>query len=145
MLSRFRVVVLLMALAIGLVSATPTFAAKPCGGGKGGGATAGGGTLTLVLLNSTDGLPHWGQNVTFNVSTTATTEPNVSLNCYQNGKLVYGAVAGFYASYPWPGTQIMNLASASWTGGGATCTATLYAISGSSTVNLATLNFQVYP
>src|SRR5438552_380709 len=86
--------------------------------------------LSLTLLNSTDTLAHWGQQVTFNVSTTATTEPNVSLNCYQNGSLVYGAVAGFYPSYPWPWTQIFTLSSPSWTAGGADCTATLYYFSG---------------
>jgi hypothetical protein len=101
-------------------------------------------SLSLVLLNSTDGLPHWGQQVTFNVSTTATTQPNVSLDCYQNGTLVYGAVAGFYASYPWQGSQIFTLSSPSWTGGAASCTAALYYFSGKKTITLTTLNFQVY-
>jgi hypothetical protein len=101
-------------------------------------------SLTLVPLNSTDGLPHWGQQVTFNVSTTATTQPNVSLNCYQNGVLVYGAVAGFYPSYPWPWTQIFTLSSPSWTSGGANCTAALYYFSGTKTVTLTTMNIQVY-
>jgi hypothetical protein len=101
-------------------------------------------SLSPVLLNSTDGLPHWGQQVTFNVSTTATTEPNVSLNCYQNGSLVYGAVAGFYPSYPWPWTQIFTLSSPSWTSGAADCTASLYYFSGKKTVTLATLRFGVY-
>src|SRR5437867_1199361 len=58
-------------------------------------------SLKLVLLNSTDGLPHYGQQVTFSVSTTATTEPHVSLTCSQNGVVVYRNDAGFYASYPW--------------------------------------------
>src|SRR5712692_7904600 len=58
------------------------------------GVTTSTSSLNLVPLNSTDGSAHWGQQVTFNVSTTATTEPNVSLNCYQSGALVYGAVAG---------------------------------------------------
>ena len=101
-------------------------------------------SLGLVLLNSTDGLPHWGQQVTFNVSTTATTQPNVSLNCYQNGVLVYGAVAGFYPSYPWPWTQVFTLSSPSWTGGGANCTASLYYFSGKKTITLATMSVQVY-
>jgi hypothetical protein len=101
-------------------------------------------SLPLVLLNSTDGLPHYGQSVTFQVSTTATAQPNVSLDCYQGGSLVYGAVSGFYASYPWPGTQDFPLASPSWTGGPASCTASLYYFSGKKTVTLTTLNFQVY-
>ena len=97
--------------------------------------------LSLVLLNSTDSVAHWGQQVTFNVSTTATTEPNVSLNCYQNGGLVYGAVAGFYPSYPWPWTQTFMLSSPSWTSGAANCTASLYYFGGKKTITLATLNF----
>lgn len=105
---------------------------------------AGSSTLKLVLVNSTDGLPHYGQSVTFQVSTSATTQPNVALKCYQGGALVYSAEAGFYAGYPWPGTQVMPLASPSWTGGGASCTASLYYFAGKKTVTLTSLNFQVY-
>jgi len=100
-------------------------------------------SLTLVLVNSTDGLAHYGQQVTFNVSTNATTQPNVSVDCYQNGALVYGAVAGFYAGYPWPWTQVFTLSSPSWTGGAASCTAALYYFSGKKTVTLTTLNVPV--
>lgn len=100
-------------------------------------------SLALVLVNSTDGVPHWGQTVTFHVSTTATSQPNVSLNCSQNGTLVYSAVSGFYASYPWPGTQNFVLSSPSWTSGAASCTAKLYYFGGKKTVTLTTLNFAV--
>jgi hypothetical protein len=113
-------------------------------GGTAGGGTSGSSSLSLVLLNSTDGLPHWGQNVTFNVSTTATNEPYVSLECWQNGTVVYGASAGFFPGYPWPGSQIFPLSSPSWTGGGASCAAKLYYVSGKRTITLNTLNFQVY-
>ncbi len=108
------------------------------------GPSSGTSSLALVLVNSTDGLPHYGQQVTFKVSTTATTLPNVSLDCYQNGVLVYGAVAGFYPSYPWPWNQIFILSSPSWTGGAANCTAALYYFSGKKTITLTTLNFLVY-
>ena len=118
--------------------------ALPEGGKPGGGGTATGGGLSLVLLDSTDGVAHWGKQVTFTVSTTATTEPNVSLTCKQNGVVVYGAVTGFYASYPWPWTRHMTLSSQSWTGGAADCVAKLYYFSGSSTVNLASLPVKVY-
>ena len=101
-------------------------------------------SFRLVLLNSTDGLPHYGQSVTFGVSTTATSYPDVSLNCYQNGLLVYGAMAGFYSSYPWPGSQIMPLSSPSWTGGAASCTANLWYLNGRKDVTLTTLSFAVY-
>ncbi len=101
-------------------------------------------SLSLVLLNSTDGLPHWGQSVTFTVSTTATTQPNVSMTCYQNGTLVFGAEAGFYAGYPWPDSQTFVLSSPSWIGGAANCTAALYYFSGKKTVTLTTMTIQVY-
>lgn len=119
---------------------------KPSGGG--GGTTGGGSSsleLRMVTDNGGDGGPNWGDVVTFNISTTATTEPNVSLTCSQNGVVVYGAVAGFYASYPWPWTQIMTLSSNSWTGGGADCVAKLYYISGTSTVDLTSKNITVAP
>ena len=45
--------------------------------------------------------PSWGDQVTFNVSTTATDRPTVRLHCYQNGNLVYTFSAGFFAGYPW--------------------------------------------
>jgi hypothetical protein len=112
--------------------------------GRGGKSSSGSSSLALVVLNSSDGLPHHGGQVTFKVSTTATTQPNVSLDCYQNGALVYGAVAGFYPSYPWPWDQIFTLSSPSWTGGAANCTAALYYFSGRKTVTLTTLNFQAY-
>ncbi len=134
---------------VGLLATSVLFSVSVLGAAA---VTAGGGghpqstnsSLSLVLLNSADGLAHWGQQVTFNVSTTATTEPNVSLNCYQTGVLVYGAVAGFYPSYPWPWTQIFTLSSPSWTSGAADCTATLYYFSGRKTVTLATLSFGAY-
>ena len=115
------------------------------GGGKGGGGTTSGGsgTLTLVMVtdNNGDGLPNWSDQITWNVSTTATTEPNVSVSCSQNGVVVYSASAGYYPGYPWPGTQIMTLRSQSWTGGAADCVAKLYYFSGTSTIYLTSMNF----
>ena len=108
------------------------------------GSTSGTSSLSLVLLNSTDGLAHWGQEVTFHVATSATTEPYVSLDCYQNGALVYGAMAGFFPSYPWPGSQIFPLASPSWSGGAASCTAKLYYFNGRKNITLTSLNIPVH-
>ena len=119
--------------------------AKGSGGSrKGGGTTTtGGGSLSLVMVADVngDGLPNWGDTVTFNISTTATDQPNVSLTCSQNGVVVYGAVAGFYDSYPWPWTKNMSLASQSWTGGAADCVAKLYYFSGTDTINLTSITF----
>jgi hypothetical protein len=136
------VAVLLLAFS-GVASAAKGGAGGSGGGGKGGKPTSGSSSLTLVTLNSTDGLPHWGQQITFNVSTTATTEPHVNVSCSQNGAVVYGAATGYYASYPWPWTQTMTLSSQTWTGGAADCTAVLQAYSGTSVTTLTTLGFHV--
>jgi hypothetical protein len=112
------------------------------GGGKGGGGTTGGGSLTLVMYtdNNGDGAPNWGDTITFNVSTSATTEPTVEVLCSQNGVGVYGATAGFYDSYPWPWTKFMTLSSTAWSSGAADCTATLFPLGARSTV-LARVSF----
>ena len=106
------------------------------------GGTTSTSSLNLVLLNSTDGSAHWGQSVTFTVSTTATTYPSVDLKCYQNGAVVMTWSAGFYPSYLW--TKDVTLSSPSWTGGAASCTATLDYSNGKTVITLATLPFQVY-
>jgi len=113
------------------------------GGGKPGGSTGGTGTLTFSMVtdSNANGLPNWGDQVTFTVATTATTEPHVNLTCSQNGGVVYSASTGYYEGYPWPGTQIMTLQSQSWTGGSASCIAKLYYFSGTSTTNLTSISF----
>jgi hypothetical protein len=131
-------VVILVTSWSGINSLVPVASKHPARGGNG--STS---NLSLVLLNSTDGLPHYGQQVTFTVSTTATTEPHVSLLCSQNGVVVYRNDAGYYASYPWPWNQTMTLSAYAWTSGGASCAAVLYYFSGAKTVNAFTLNFQV--
>jgi hypothetical protein len=122
--------------------------ARGSGGGKPkpGGGTGGSGSLTLVMVNDVnrDGQPNWGDTVTFNISTSATTEPNVSLTCSQNGKVVYGATGGFYDGYPWPWTKNMTLSSSSWTGGAASCVAKLYYFSGTSQIDLGSTSFTAY-
>jgi hypothetical protein len=108
------------------------------------GTPGSGSSLKLVLMNSSDGLPHYGQNVTFSVSTSATTQPYVRLNCYQGSAWVYTSSVGYFASWPWE--QYFTLASGNWTSGAANCTATLYAVSSrNKEQDLATLSFYVYP
>jgi len=124
------------------VSASPGMAAKAAGGSRGGGDTSSL-KLTVVYDANGDGSPNYSDSVTFIVSTGATTEPYVSLNCYQNGTLVYGAMAGFFAGYPWPESQTFPLSSPSWTGGAASCTATLYYFNGRKNITLKTLNVSV--
>lgn len=117
--ARFALVAAVAALF--LASAPAANAAR---GGKGGKPSGGGtGTISLVLLNSSDGLAHWGQKVTFNVSTTATSEPWVGLKCYQNGAQVSEGWEGFFAGSL--DDQVFGLYSGAWSGGAADCTATL--------------------
>ena len=145
----FRIAVLAAAVcALALVPAA--FAAKGGGGGGGGGkphggggTTGGTGSLTLRMVDPADTVANWGDQITWDVSTTATTQPNVDVTCKQNGVVVYGASAGFYAGYPWPWTQIMTLSSQAWSGGSADCVGRLYYISGTSTVTLASKSFTV--
>ena len=130
---------LISVLVIGLIAGT-ALAGKPTG--SGGGKAAGGGNLALVMVTDANGngLPNWGDQVTFNVSTTATDRPTVRLHCYQDGNLVYTFSAGFFAAYPW--TTVYGLSSQSWTGGAADCTASLiYSRSSGRIVTLATLDF----
>ncbi|TMD51260.1 MAG: hypothetical protein E6I83_10770 [Chloroflexi bacterium] len=136
------IIALIFSFAFLILDGSDAFAAAHGGGGRKSAAT---GTVGLVLLNSTDGVAHWGQQVTFNVSTTATTEPHVGLKCSQSSVVVYSAQSGYYASYPWPWTQVMTLSSSAWTSGSAACIATLYYFSGTSSVTLATLSFNAYP
>jgi len=139
--ARFTFIAGLLVLALAVAPAS--FAGK--GGGKsGGGTTSGGGgsSLSLVLMNSTDGLPHYGQQVTFSVSTTATARPYVNLDCTQNGALAYSNQVGYYPGYPW--VQYFVLSSSYWTGGDASCTARLTTWNGRSWSTITSISFHVY-
>lgn len=138
---------LIAALSLSLVAGS-AFAGKGGGaagtGGKhGGGTTTYSGSFSLVLLNSTDGVPHYGQQITYNVTSNA---PYyfVETDCSQAGIVVYQQVAGFYVGWPW--SKVFTLQSAAWTGGAADCTAVLYSSQsdGSNRQNLATMGFHVY-
>jgi hypothetical protein len=129
-------------LAIVCLLAAPASAGKPSGGGgKGGGKPPGGGSssLTLKMVDPSDTVVNYGDVITFNVSTTATSRPAVSLECKQGGTVVYTASAGFYPEWPW--SKEFTLRSGAWTGGAADCSARLYSTSadGLQTTTLATL------
>ena len=112
--------------------------------GKGKGApTAPSGTIKVVPLSpSTDGLLHYGQQVTFDVYTSATAYPWVLLECSQNGSLVYRHQNGIF---PTSLMQVFTLGlTPAWTGGAADCTAYLQKRDSRKTQTLATLNFHVY-
>jgi hypothetical protein len=131
------------AAALCLVLVPAALAAK---GGGGGSTTSSTSTITgpvLVYDANGNGLPNWNDTVTFNVSTTATTQPYVNLLCYQNGVSVYNSWRGYF-----PGSLDTNwnfeLSSGEWTSGAASCTANLdMYVSSTRYKVLASLSFHV--
>ena len=125
------------ALVVALVLAPAALAGK----GRGGGNTGPTGSFSLVLLNSTDGLPHYGQDVTFNVTSNAY-HPMVTLTCYQAGVSVKNQSVGFYPGWPW--SQVFPLSSyrAWWSRGFGN--AKLYYQTKRGDKILATMSFHVY-
>jgi hypothetical protein len=131
------------AIVLALALVPVALAGKGQGGNKGGGSTTSSGNISLVLLNSTDGLPHFRQQVTFNISTTAS-QPYVDATCYQNGAVVYDEWHGM-----WPGAMFGTTftlgPTQSWSGGDADCTARIvvWATNGKQIV-LGSMTFHVY-
>ena len=115
-----------------------TLAGKPTssggGGHKGGGGTTSGGTGTITLHNplvvdrNGNGTPNWNDVVTFDISTSAS-QPWVKLVCKQSGTVVAQGIAGYFDGAL--GGRDFGLASPSWSGGAADCTAYLQSYSGS--------------
>ena len=131
---------------IGVYTAVALIAAAlvPVGLASNAGAKKSGSSLSLVVLdssgNAASSAAQWGDQVTFDVSTTAA-NPAVELDCYQSGVLVYRGVQGMGPSYP---KQPFILSSTMWTGGAADCMATLYDMNkNGSNSTLATLGFSV--
>jgi hypothetical protein len=114
-----------LVLALALVPAA--LAAKGGGGPKGGGGTSGSSSIKLAPLvvdRNSDGLTNFLDVVTFNVSTTATTEPYVNLLCYQNGVLVLNGWQGYFDG-ALNSSRDFGLGSGAWQSGAADCTAYL--------------------
>jgi hypothetical protein len=124
-----RQFLLVVALVLVLALAPIAFAAKGGGGGHkpGGGGSGGTGTISLasplVYDANGNGLPNWGDTVSFNVSTTATTQPYVDLQCFQNGVLVAEGWRGYFDGSL--DTRDFGLSAPQWTSGAADCTAYL--------------------
>ena len=117
--------------------------ATPTARGGNGGGTGGTSSLTPVMVDDANlnGLPNYGDKLTFTLSTTATS-PFVSVNCYQGQAWVFAASVGYFDAYPW--AKEFTLAANSWPNGAADCTATLYTTKdGRRTTTLATLAFHV--
>jgi hypothetical protein len=136
-----------IALAVAVLVALAVVPAAFAGKGKpgGGGGSTSGSSISLVLTtdNNGNGAANWGDTVTYNVSSSATSAPSVKTTCYQNGVAVLWATASFYAGNPFSYMDYISLQSGMWTGGPADCTAVMYYTSGKRTVTLATLNYHV--
>jgi hypothetical protein len=134
----------LTAVVFGLVGGAIGWAAfaAPHNGGGGKGSN---GTISLVLSTdvNSDGLPNWGDTITYSVSTTATSAPSVKTACTQNGSVVLHADSSFYAGNPFAYTNYVPLKSGAWINGAADCTATMYYNSHNKQVTLATLSYHV--
>jgi hypothetical protein len=131
---------------IGLYAAVALVAAAlvPVALGSSAGGKKSGASLSLVVLDSSGNAastaPHWGDQVTFDVSTDVA-YPSVELDCFQNGVWVYEQIVGFYPTFV---DQTFTLKSFYWTGGAADCTATLYTTNkNGSRTTLSTLSFAV--
>lgn len=134
---RIAQAVQLAALVLALALVPVALAAK---GGNGKGADPS--SINLVMVNDLtgNGSPSWGDTVTFDVSSTATSSPYVNLSCDQGGTLVVSG-DGFFGSGGWG--QYMTLRSTLWSSGAADCTANAYYFDGKKTVTFATLPFDV--
>jgi hypothetical protein len=135
------------ALVVALALVPAALAARSGGSHGGGGTTSSGSSLSLVMVNDANGngSPNWGDTVTFKVSTTATTQPEVRAVCVQNGAQMYFHEGGFYPGDPWaPGDQMFILKSYGWTSGAADCTATIFYMNRKSQeVDVTSMNFHV--
>jgi hypothetical protein len=126
MTRRIAHAVSLVALVLALALVPAALAAKGSHGGGGGGTTSGSSSITGPVMVTDTGTPglSFGDTVTFNVSTTATTTPFVNLLCYQNGVQVASGWKGF-----WDGSIDVNwnfgLSSPMWKSGAADCVAWL--------------------
>ena len=105
-------------IAVSLAFAGSAFAGKTSSSSIAGPYLAGGSSLT----GAAPAAPQFGQTITFDVSTTATGNPFVNLNCYQDGTLVMNSWSAFF---PGGSNQNFGLYSPSWKSGAADCTADL--------------------
>ena len=116
------------------------------GKGKPGSGTGGGGSSitgpVLVTDTNGNGAANFGDTVTFNESTTATSQPYVNVLCYQNGVEVMNSWNGFFDQALNP-TRNFGLYSPSWHSGAANCTAWLDMYTKRGTAQLASVSFQV--
>ena len=128
------------ALVISLALAPAALAGKkPPSGGSGSSSITG---PVMVTDTNGNGAPNFGDTVTFNVNTTATSQPYVNVLCYQNGVQVMNSWNGFFDQALNP-TRNFALYSPSWQSGAASCTASVSMYTKRGTAQLASVSFQV--
>ena len=129
-------------LVAGSAEGATTFGTNAAGGqGKGKGNTPVIGptsTIDVVMVvdANTDGLPNWGDTITF----AASPDPSrafMDVFCYQGSSAVYTA-AGYSFGID------LRLSSNAWTGGAASCNVRVYTTTdGTKTTTVGTLDFNV--
>jgi hypothetical protein len=129
-----------LAVSLALVPAALGKGKPPSGG-------SGTGTISLVMVHDLNGngLPDWGDTITFDVSTTATAYPYVTVDCSQNGTLVYTQSSAMFDGSL---NELFVMGeSTAWSGGGAASCIAYLQIWGSSkhggNTNLASMTFSV--
>jgi hypothetical protein len=134
------------AFVLALVLVPIALAAKG-GGQAGGGKNGGTSSITLhsplVYDANGNGLPNHGDMVVFDVSTTATTQPFVNLQCFQNGVMIANGWAGYFDG-ALNTSRNFGLNAAGWQGA-ADCTAWLDMSTRQGWRQLASTSFHVDP
>ena len=132
---------LITALIFGLIAGS-AFAAK--GGNAGTSTTSFSGPVMVVDANA-NGAPNYMDEITFNVSTTATSQPEVGLRCYQGSNFVEDAYVSYFDS--WLSPTYFQLGSSYWNPAlDASCTARLFYYDKRAREHvLATMTFPVAP
>ena len=128
-----------LVMALALVPSALAGKTKPPSGGSSGSSITG---PVLVTDNNGNGVANFGDTVTFNVSTTATSQPYVNVLCYQNGVQVMNSWNGFFDQALNP-TRNFGLYSPSWQSGAANCTASIDMYTKRGTSVITSMSFQV--
>ena len=137
---------LISLIILGLI-AVPALAAKGGRDGGGGGKPSGGdagGTISMVPMDSTDGVAHYGQRVTFDFETTATDSPFVQVRCSQAGTVVYQDTQGYFPTAMGDQWFVLGFTPA-WQSGAADCTGNLMKYTRRGMQQLASTPFHVEP
>jgi hypothetical protein len=125
-----------------LLAAASAIAALACSSALAGNPNSSSITLKVMTGSAPTSAVLFGSPVSFNVATTATNFPWVEVLCSNGSTLLFGQVQGFAHGaqpvYTLGPTQM-------WSGGSASCTATLFSTDSGKRKNLASTSFTVSP